>query len=155
MLLAQLVEDLLLLALLEHAVGRIGRDDVGGKLAGILSLCGKRDVVIAAAHEDNLPIGIGLCNAVDGLDHDRHSVDIHIGRIVDNLAAVCRTRLILAKDQALDLILLVEGARHRIGVDIAAEQHGYKLALCKLQCHGNFLSSTARTMGGLYATGLF
>ena len=154
-LLAQLVEDLLLLALLEHAVGRIGRDDVGGKLAGILSLCGKRDVVIAAAHEDNLLIGIGLCNAVDGLDHDRHSVDIHIGRIVDNLAAVCRTRLILAKDQALDLILLVEGARHRIGVDIAAEQHGYKLALCKLQCHGNFLSSTARTMGGLYATGLF
>ena len=58
----------------------------------------------------------------------------------DNLAAVRGTRLILAKDQTLDLVLLVEGARHRIGVDVATEQHGNELALCKLQCHGNFLS---------------
>ena len=28
------------------------------------------------------------------------------------------------------------------------------LALCKLQCHGNFLSSTARTMDGLYTAGV-
>ena len=155
MLLAQLVEDLLLLALFEHAVGRIGRDDVRGKLAGVLGLRGKGDVVVAATHENNLLIRIGLCDAVNGLDHDRHGIDIHVGRVVDNLAAIRGAGLVLAKDQALNLILLVESARHRIRVDVAAEQHGDKLALCKLQCHGNFLSRTAHTRGGLCATDLF
>ena len=136
-LLAQLVEDFLLLALLEHLVGRIGRNDVRGKLAGVLSLRGKRYIVVAAAHKDNLLIGIGLRDTVDGLDHDRHGIDIHVRRVVDDLAAIRRAGLVLAKDEALDLILLIEGTRHRIGVDVAAEQHGDKLALCKLQCHGN------------------
>ena len=154
-LLAQLVEDLLLLALLEHAVGRIGRDDVRDKLAGVLSLRSKRDVVVATAHENNLLIRIGLCDAVNGFDHDRHGIDIHVGRVIDNLAAIRRAGLVLAKDQALNLILLIESARHRIRVDVAAEQHGDKLALCKLQCHGNFLSRTAHTTGGLCATDLF
>ena len=135
-LLAQLVEDFLLLALLEHLVRRVRRNDVRGKLAGILSLRGKRDVVVAAAHQNYLLIGIGLRDTVDGLDHDRHGIDIHVRRVVDDLAAISRAGLILAKDEALDLILLIEGTRHRIGVDVAAEQHGDKLTLCKLQCHG-------------------
>ena len=140
MLLAQLVEDLLLLALLEHAVGRVGSDDVIRQLMGILGLSHEGNIVIATAHKDNRLIGMRLGNAVDGFEHHGHGVDIHVGRVVDNLAAVRGTRLILAKDQTLDLVLLVEGARHRIGVDVATKQHGNELALCKLQCHGNFLS---------------
>ena len=140
MLLAQLVEDLLLLALLEHAVGRVGSDDVIRQLMSILGLSHESDIVVAAAHKDNSLVGMRLGNAVDGFEHHGHGVDIHVGRVVDNLAAVRGTRLILAKDQTLDLVLLVEGTRHRIGVDVATEQHGNELALCKLQCHGNFLS---------------
>ena len=140
MLLAQLVEDLLLLALLEHAVGRVGSDNVVRQLMSILGLSHESDIVVAAAHKDNSLVGMRLGNAVDGFEHHGHGVDIHVGRVVDNLAAVRGTRLILAKDQTLDLVLLVEGARHRIGVDVATKQHGDELALCKLQCHGNFLS---------------
>ena len=139
-LLAQLVEDLLLLALLKHAIGRVGRNDVIRQLIGVLGLSYQGNIVIAAAHQDNRLVGMRSGNIVDGLKHHGHGVDIHVRRVVDNLAAIRRARLILAKDQALDLILLVEGARHRIRVDVAAEQHGNKLALCKLQCHGNFLS---------------
>ena len=139
-LLAQLVEDLLLLALLEHAVRCIGRNDVIRQLIGILCLGHQGNIVIAAAHQDDRLIGMRLGNAVDGLEHHGHGIDVDIGRVVDNLASIRRARLILAKDQTLDLILFVEGARHRIGVDVATEQHGNELALCKLQCHGNFLS---------------
>ena len=140
MLLAQLVEDLLLLTLLKHAVGSVRRDDVIRQLMGILGLSHEGNIVIATAHKNNRLIGMRLGNAVDGPEHHGHGIDIHVGRVVDNLAAVRGTRLILAKDQTLDLVLLVEGARHRIGVDVATEQHGNELALCKLQCHGNFLS---------------
>ena len=140
MLLAQLVEDLLLLALLKHAIGSVRRDDVIRQLMGILGLSHEGNIVIATAHKDNRLIGMRLGNAVDGPEHHGHGIDIHVGRVVDNLAAVRGTRLVLAKDQTLDLVLLVEGARHRIGVDVATEQHGNELALCKLQCHGNFLS---------------
>ena len=140
MLLAQLVEDLLLLALLEHAVGCVGRNDVIRQLIGILCLSHQSNIVIAAAHQDNRLIGMCLSDAVDGLEHHGHGIDVDVGRVVDNLASIRRARLVLAKDQTLDLILLVESARHRIGVDVATEQHGNELALCKLQCHGNFLS---------------
>ena len=139
-LLAQLVEDLLLLALLKHAIGRVRRNDVIRQLVGILGLGHQGNIVIAAAHQDNRLVGMCPSDTVDGLKHHGHGVDIHVRRVVDNLAAIRRARLILAEDQALDLILLVEGARHRIRIDVAAEQHGNKLALCKLQCHGNFLS---------------
>ena len=139
-LLAQLVEDFLLLALLKHAIGRVRRNDVIRQLVGILGLGHQGNIVIAAAHQDNRLVGMCPSDTVDGLKHHGHGVDIHVRRVVDNLAAIRRARLILAEDQALDLILLVEGARHRIRVDVAAEQHGNKLALCKLQCHGNFLS---------------
>ena len=139
-LLAQFVEDLLLLALLKHAIGRVRRNDVIRQLVGILGLSHQGNIVIAAAHQDNRLVGMSSSDTVDGLKHHGHGVDIYVGRVIDNLTAIRGARLILAKDQALNLILLVESARHRIRVDVAAEQHGDKLALCKLQCHGNFLS---------------
>ena len=107
-LLAQLVEDLLLLALLKHAIGRVRRNDVIRQLVGILGLSHQGNIVIAAAHQDNRLVGMRPSDTVDGLKHHEHGVDIHVRRVVDNLAAIRRARLILAKDQALDLILLVE-----------------------------------------------
>ena len=50
MLLAQLVEDLLLLALLKHAIGRVRRNDVIRQLIGVLGLSYQGNIVIAAAH---------------------------------------------------------------------------------------------------------